>query len=176
MAMTVPQYQRQQVQQASRPVGVEAATSGMGQIAQGLGNVGQMFDQFQADIDEANAKRADTEYADRVRKTLYEDQTGYLYSQGGDALQRREQAAQTLQKDYDDILGALTPNQRKMAQAAMESLRQSSLSGIDRHASSERITYLNDAGDARIRSAVDDAILDPGNLDRSLSVLSLIHI
>ena len=98
MAMTVPQYQRQQVQQASRPVGVEAATSGMGQIAQGLGNVGQMFDQFQADIDEANAKRADTEYADRVRKTLYEDQTGYLYSQGGDALQRREQAAQTLQK------------------------------------------------------------------------------
>lgn len=170
MAMTVPQYQRQQVQQASRPVGVEAATSGMGQIAQGLGNVGQMFDQFQADIDEANAKRADTEYADRVRKTLYEDQTGYLYSQGGDALQRREQAAQTLQKDYDDILGALTPNQRKMAQAAMESRRQSSLSGIDRHASSERITYLNDAGDARIRSAVDDAILDPGNLDRSLSV------
>lgn len=170
MAMTVPQYQRQQVQQASRPVGVEAATSGMGQIAQGLGNVGQMFDQFQADIDEANAKRADTEYADRVRKTLYEDQTGYLYSQGGDALQRREQAAQTLQKDYDDILGALTPNQRKMAQAAMESRRQSSLSGIDRHASSERITYLNDAGDARIRSAVDDAILDPGNLDRSLSI------
>ena len=170
MAMTVPQYQRQQVQQASRPVGVEAAQSGMGQIAQGLGNIGQMFDQFQADIDEANAKRADTEYADRVRKTLYEDQTGYLYSQGGDALQRREQAAQTLQKDYDDILGALTPNQRKMAQAAMESRRQSSLSGIDRHASSERITYLNDAGDARIRSAVDDAILDPGNLDRSLSI------
>ena len=170
MAMTVPQYQRQQVQQASRPVGVEAATSGMGQVAQGLGNVGQMFDQFQADIDEANAKRADTEYADRVRKTLYEDQTGYLYSQGGDALERRNKAAETLQKDYDDILGALTPNQRKMAQAAMESRRQSSLSGIDRHASSERITYLNDAGDARIRSAVDDAILDPGNLDRSLSI------
>ena len=97
MAMTVPQYQRQQVQQASRPVGVEAATSGMGQVAQGLGNVGQMFDQFQADIDEANAKRADTEYADRVRKTLYEDQTGYLYSQGGDALERRAKAAETLQ-------------------------------------------------------------------------------
>lgn len=170
MAMLVPQYQRQQVQQASRPVGVEAAQSGMGQIAQGLGNVGQMFDQFQADIDEANAKRADTEYADRVRKTLYEDQTGYLYSQGGDALQRREQAAQTLQKDYDDILGALTPNQRKMAQAAMESRRQSSLTNVDRHVGAERITYLNDAGDARIRSAVDDAILDPGNLDRSLSI------
>lgn len=170
MAMLVPQYQRQQVQQASRPVGVEAAQSGMGQIAEGLGQVGQMFDQFQADIDEANAKRADTEYADRVRKTLYEDQTGYLYSQGGDALQRREQAAQTLQKDYDDILGALTPNQRKMAQAAMESRRQSSLTNVDQHVSTQRITYLNDAGDARIRSAVDDAILDPGNLDRSLSI------
>lgn len=170
MAMVVPQYQRQVVQQASRPVGVEAAQSGMGQIAQGLGNVGQMFDQFQTDIDEANAKRADTEYADRVRKTLYEDRTGYLYSQGGDALQRREQAAQTLQKDYDDILGALTPNQREMAQAAMESRRQSSLTNVDRHVSTERITYLNDAGDARIRSAVDDAILDPGALDRSLSI------
>ena len=170
MAMLVPQYQRQQVQQASRPVGVEAAQSGMGQITEGLGQVGQMFDQFQADVDEANAKRADTEYADRVRKTLYEDQTGYLYSQGGDALQRREQAAQTLQKDYDDILGALTPNQRKMAQAAMESRRQSSLTNVDRHVGAERITYLNDAGDARIRSAVDDAILDPGNLDRSLSI------
>ena len=43
----------------------------------------------------------------------------------------------------------------------MESRRQSSLSGIDRHASSERITYLNDAGDARIRSAVDRSWSEP---------------
>lgn len=172
MAMTVPQYQRQQVQQASRPVGVEAATGGIGQVAQGLSAVGQMFDQFQLDIDEAEAKRADTAYADRVRKTLYEDQTGYLYAQGGDALNRRQSAAETLQKDYDEILGALTPSQRKMAQASMESRRQSSLTNVDRHVAGERITYLNGAADARVRSAIDDAILDPGTMSRSLAVAS----
>lgn len=170
MAMRVQQYERREVVQATRPVGVAAAQSGMGQISQGLAEVGQAFDSVQSDIDQAAAKRADTEYSDRVRKTLYEDGAGYLYAQGGDALAQREKAATTLQKDYDDLLGGLSPAARDMAQASMESRRQSSLTNVDRHAGQERITYLNDAGDARIRSAVDDAILDPSQMSRSLSV------
>ena len=83
MAMRVPQYEQRQVVQARQPVGVAAAQSGMGQIARGLGDVGQMFDQWQSDVDEADAKAADTAYSDRVRKALYEDGTGYLYAQGG---------------------------------------------------------------------------------------------
>ena len=170
MAMIVPQYQRREVQQASRPVGVEAATGGIGQVAQGLSDVGQMFDRMQADVDEAAAKWADTEYSDRVRKTLYDPEGGYLNTLGGDALSNRQKAAETLQKDYDDLLAGLTPSQRKMAQASMESRRQSSLTNVDRHVAGERITYLNGAADARVRSAIDDAIIDPGTMARSLAV------
>ena len=60
MAMRVPQYEQKQIVQARQPVGVAAAQSGMGQIARGLSDVGQMFDQWQADVDEADAKAADT--------------------------------------------------------------------------------------------------------------------
>lgn len=170
MAMRVPQYEQRQIVQVRKPVGVAAAQSGMGQIARGLGDVGQMFDQWQADVDEADAKAADTAYSDRVRKALYEDGSGYLYAQGGDALSRRKMAAETLQKDYDEILNGLSPKAREMAQASLESRRQSALTSVDRHAGGERITYLNGQADARVKSAIDDAIIDPAHIDRSLTI------
>lgn len=170
MAMRVPQYERREVVQAQRPVGVAARQSGFGQVAKGLADVGQMFDQWQADVDEADAKAADTRYSDLVRKTLYEDGSGYLYAQGGDALSRRKEAAETLQKSYDDILGGLSPRARDMVQSSLENRRQSALTSVDRHAGGERITYLNGQADARVKSAIDDAVIDPGHIDRSLSI------
>lgn len=170
MAMIVPKYERTQVVQAQRPVGVTPAQSGFGQVAKGLADVGQMFDQWQADVDEADAKAADTRYSDLVRKTLYEDGSGYLYAQGGDALARRKQAAETLQRDYDDILGGLSPRAKEMVQSSMENRRQSALTSVDRHAGGERVTYMNGQADARVRSAIDDAIIDPALIGRSLSI------
>lgn len=170
MAMRVPQYERRQVASVQQPVGVTPRQSGFGEVARGVADVGQMFDQWQADVDEADAKAADTAYSDMVRKTLYEDQTGYLYQQGGSALAQRQAAAETLQKAYDETIAKLSPNARQMAQASMESRRQSALTSVDRHAGGERITYLNGQGDARIKGAIDDAILDPANIGRSLSI------
>ena len=170
MAMRVPTYDRQQVVQASRPVGVAAARPGVGQVAKGVADVGQMFDQWQADVDEGDAKAADTRYSDMVRKTLYEDGSGYLYAQGGDALARRKDAAETLQKSYDEILEGLSPRAREMAQSSLESRRQTALTSVDRHAGGERISYLNGQADARVKSAVEDAIIDPGQIGRSISI------
>lgn len=170
MAMRVPQYERRQVASVQQPVGVAPRQSGFGEVARGVADVGQMFDQWQADVDEADAKAADTAYSDMVRKTLYEDQTGYLYQQGGSALAQRQSAAETLQKAYDETLAKLSPNARQMAQASMESRRQSALTSVDRHAGAERITYANGQADARIKGAIDDAILDPTNISRSLSI------
>lgn len=170
MAMIVPQYERKQTEQVRQPVGVAAPQSGIGNVAQGLADVGQMFDQWQSDIDEADAKRADTDYSDLVRKTLYEDGTGYLYAQGGDALARRKQAAETLQKAFDERLAGLSPSARAMAQSSMESRRQSALTSVDRHAGGERVGYLNSQADARINSAIQDGIIDPAAMSRSLSI------
>ncbi len=170
MAMRVPGYERREVVQVQQPVGVTPRQSGVGQVAQGLANVGAMFDQWQADVDQADAKRADSAYSDLVRKTLYEDGTGYLYAQGGDALSRRKAAADTLQKAFDDTLGGLSPAAREMAQSSMESRRQSALTSVDRHAGGERITYANTQANARMKSAIDDAIIDPANIGRSLSI------
>lgn len=169
--MRVPQYEeRRQIVQAVRPVGVEAAQPGVGGAAKGLAEVGAMFDQWQADVDEGRAKEADTLYAERVRKTLYADGTGYLYAQGGDAMARRKEAADALQRDYEDIVGGLSPAARRMADQAMTARRMSALTNIDQHAGRERITYLNGQSEARIKGAVDDAILDPGALGKSLAI------
>lgn len=170
MAMRVPQYEQRQVASVQQPVGVTARQSGFGEVAKGISDVGQMFDQWQADVDEADAKRADTVYSDLVRKTLYEDGTGYLYQQGGSALDQRKSAAETLQRAYDETLAGLSPSARAMAEASLESRRQSALTSVDRHAGGERITYANGQADARIKGAIDDAILDPANISRSLSI------
>ncbi|WP_313349072.1 TIGR02594 family protein [Paracoccus sp. (in: a-proteobacteria)] len=170
MAMRVPQYERNQVVQARQPVGVTPRQSGFGQVAKGVADVGRMFDQWQADVDEADAKAADTRYSDLVRKALYEDGSGYLYAQGGDALARRKEAAEALQKSYDDILGGLSPRARDMVQSSLESRRQSALTSVDRHAGGERIGYLNGQADARVKSAIDDAVIDPAHIGRSLSI------
>jgi|GEM_PF-2549088 len=170
MAMVVPQYERRQVVQAVNPVGVTPARSGVGQVAQGVADVAQTLDQWQADVDEGDAKQADTRYSDLVRKTLYDDSTGYLYAQGGDALARRKEAADTLQKGYDEILGGLSPRAREAAQSALESRRQSAITSVDKHAGGERITYLNGQADARVKSAVDDAVIDPAYIDRSMKI------
>lgn len=170
MAMRVPGYERREVVQVRQPVGVTPRVSGVGEVAKGLADVGSMFDQWQADVDEADAKQADTDYSDLVRRTLYEDGTGYLYARGGDALQRRKEAAETLQKAFDERLDGLSPAARDMAQASMESRRQNALTSVDRHAGSERIGYLNGQADARVTAAIDDAVIDPAQIGRSLSI------
>lgn len=170
MAMRVPQYEQKQVVQVQAPVPVAARQSGVGALAPGLADAGAMFDQWQKDVDEANAKRADTDYSDLVRKTLYEDGSGYLYAQGGDALARRQEAAETLQKAFDERLQGLSPAARAMAEQSMESRRQTALTTVDRHAGGERVGYLNGQADARIKSAVDDAIVDPAMIGRSLQI------
>ncbi|WGR61451.1 hypothetical protein E3U26_12410 [Paracoccus ferrooxidans] len=170
MAMKVPQYERREVVQAQRPVGVAARQSGFGQVAQGLADVGQMFDQWQADVDQADAKAADTAFAKTVRETLYDPERGYLYAQGGDALQMRQQAAETLQKAFDERLSGLNQASRDMASRVMQGRLDSALLGIDQHAGRERLTYLDGQSKARVQSAIDDAIIDPANLPRSLSI------
>ncbi|MFN8681686.1 hypothetical protein ACDP63_11165 [Paracoccus sp. P2] len=170
MAMRVPTYERREVVQAQRPVGVAARQSGFGQVARGLADVGQMFDQWQADVDEADAKAADTAFAKTVRETLYDPEQGYLYAQGGDALSRRKAAMDGLQRAYDQRLSELSPAAKEMAQRALDSRLQSANLDIDQHAGRERITYLDSQADARIQAAADDAVLNPALLDRSMQI------
>lgn len=170
MAMRVPQYERREVVQAQRPVGVAARQSGFGQVAKGLADVGQMFDQWQADVDEADAKAADTAFAKTVRQALYDPEQGYLYAQGGDALSRRKAAMDGLQRAYDQRLSGLSPAAKEMAQRALDSRLQSANLDIDQHAGRERITYLDSQADARIQAAADDAVLNPALMDRSMQI------
>lgn len=170
MAMIVPKYERREVVQAQRPVGVAPNQSGFGQVAQGLSDVGAAFDKWQADVDEANAKAADTDFAKIVRETLYDPERGYLNAQGGDALSRRKAAMDGLQRAYDQRLSGLSPAAKEMAQRALDSRLQSANLDIDQHAGRERITYLDSQADARIQAAADDAVLNPALLDRSMQI------
>ncbi|MTH65077.1 hypothetical protein [Paracoccus shanxieyensis] len=170
MAMRVPTYERQQVVQARTPVPVAATQPQLGRVAQGVADVGKMFDQWQADVDEADAKAADTAFAKTVRDTLYDPNSGYLYARGGDALTRRKEAADTLQRAFDERLSGLNATSRDMASRSMQGALDGAFTKIDAHAGGERLTYLDGQSQARVQSAIDDAIIDPGNLARSLGI------
>lgn len=170
MAMRVPTYERQQIAGVARPVGVEAAQTGAGRMAGGLEDVGNMFDQWQADVDEGAAKAADVEFGNIVRSTLYDPENGYLNARGGDALDRRQQAAETLQKAFDERLAGMSPQQQKLSRGFMQGRLDSALMGVDTHAGGERITYLDGQSKARVQSAIDDAVMDPRLIGRSLGI------
>lgn len=171
MAMIVPQYERRQVTEAARPVGVQAAQSGLAEVAKGISDVGSTFQQWQADVDEADAKAADTAYSNDVRAALYDPENGYLNTSGGSALSRRKEVLGNLEKAYNDRLNTLSPNARAMAESAFQGRLDSARQGVDVHAGRERITYLDTQSDARIQAAVNDAVTDPRAMDRTLSIL-----
>ena len=171
MAMRVPGYERNQVVQAVKPVGVAQAQSGFGQVAKGLADVGGMFDQWQADVDEADAKGADTDYAKLVRDTLYNPDTGYLNASGGTAMTSYKQVSETLQNGMNTRLEGLSGPAREMAQRSMQGALDGALLKVDAHAGDQRLVYLDGQSKARVQSAIDDAIIDPTNFTRSLGVM-----
>ncbi|SET74986.1 hypothetical protein [Paracoccus homiensis] len=171
MAMRVPGYERREVVQVQQPVGVTPRQSGVGQVAQGLANAGAMFDQWQADVDEADAKRADTAFSQDIRTALNDPEKGYLYARGGDAMSRRKEVISGLEQAYNQRLNGLSPAAKEMAQRALQARKDSALSGIATHAGRERITYLDNQSDARMQAAVNDALVDPRSIDRSRQIL-----
>ncbi len=153
-----------------RVVPVQAARTGVGQLARGLNDVSNSLDVYQDEIDTAAAKEADTKFSDEVRQLLYEDGSGFMNRLGGNAVNERDSVSKRLKERQDEILGGLSGSARKKAQGAIEGRYQGALQRIDRHSSSQRRTYLNDTANARVSSAINDAIFDPEKVQESIKI------
>jgi len=169
MPAIIRKYQSDQVERAVNPVGVRASQTSLGQLGQGISDVGEMFDNWQDEIDTADAKAADSAYSDLIRQELYADQTGFMYSQGGDAVNRRGSVAKRLEDEQQRILDDLSPSARNYATSAMEARYQRALQTVDQYTAGERRNYLNTASEARLVSAVQDAIFNPDQVAQSIA-------
>lgn len=160
--VTIKSYQGGIVANPQSPVGVAAPQSAMGEeLGRGLQKVGQALYDWQDEADTAQAKMADTKYADLIRNELYGDGTGFMYASGSDAMGRRGTVAERLKAAQDEMLAGLSPAARARAQTAIQSRYQGALQSVDQHTAGEGRTYLNDASQARITMFANDAIYKP---------------
>jgi hypothetical protein len=168
MVAIIRSQQSNTVEQATNPVAVRASQTALGGLGEGLNQVGGMFDNWQEEVDTADAKAADSAYSDLIRSELYDDQTGFMYAQGGDAVNRRNDVATRIEDAQTRILGDLSPSARRAASSAMGARYQRALQNVDVYTAGQRRGYMNDASNARIISTVQDAIYNPDQIAQSL--------
>ena len=133
MVATIKTYQRQEVERAVNPVPVRAPQTSLGALGEGIDAVGDTLENWQDEIDTADAKAADSEYSDLIRQELYADETGFMYSQGGDSVNQRSSVSERLEAEQKRILDDLSPRARQRAQSAMDARYQRGLQTVDQH-------------------------------------------
>ena len=152
-------------------VPVQAQQNGLGGLVKGLNDASNTLEIWQDEVDTAAAKKADAQFSDEVREILYDDGTGFINRRGENAVRSKNPVEGEIEQRKNRILDGLTGNARKKAEAALETRRQGALQRVDTHSARQRQTYLDDAANARVSSAVEDAIFDPGKVGESISLL-----
>ncbi len=146
-----------------------ASQTALGELGKGVAAVGDMFNAFEDEFNTAEAKAADSRYSDMIRETLYGEQNGFMYQQGGNAAKMRDSVAESIDKMYNSTLEGLPPMARIRAESAMEARRQRALSSIDQHTAGAQRQYLNEASGARVESLINDAIYNPSQVSQSIT-------
>lgn len=165
----VPQYNRQYVEQGAAPVRVTAPSGNpLSEMSKGVNAAADALFDVQDDFDTAAAKSADAAFTEKLNDLLYNDQTGYMFAKGGDAIGRREGISQQIDNLFEDSFQGMTGGARQKAETAMKARKESTRTAINRHAVSERNDYLTASSNARIQAAVNTAILDPSQIDAQL--------
>lgn len=167
----VPQSRREAAPTTSLGPAVQAPQGNpLSEMAKGVNAAADALFNVQDDLDTAAAKNADAAFTERLNDLLYNDETGYMFAQGGDAISRRESVSQQIDALYEDAFKGLNGGARQRAETAMRARRESTRNQINTHAVSERTSYMTAASEARIASAINTAILDPSQIDSQLSL------
>ena len=168
----VVRYKPRVVTRAGPVVPVQAPESAAGDLAAGLADVGDMFADWQDEIDTARAKEAEASYTEQLNDLLYNEQSGYMHTQGGTAVEQYGRVSERANALYEEILGGLDGGARTKAAMALRARRNSTLTNVNRHAATSRIGYLNQAATARVEASINTAIYDPGQVAREISIVS----
>lgn len=171
MNAIIQRTERQNIGSGGAPTLARAPEATGGQnLAAGLDDVADMFNVMQDEVDTADAKNADVAFNEQLNDLLYNDETGYMYARGGDAMARREKIGTDIKALHKSSLAGLSPAARRKAESALTSRMQSADLRINQHAATERRGYLNSASEARITSSVQNAVFAPENITSELGV------
>lgn len=160
----VRRYTPRVVEQAIDPVAARAPTTSLGALADGVDQIGDLFAGWQDDIDTADAEIADATLQEQINDLLYNEQNGYMYAQGGDAIARRSGLEDQFQALYQQTAEGLSPAARNKADRALRARLESARSTANRHAATSRIGYMNQASEARMSAALSAGVYDPSSL------------
>ena len=149
-----------------------AGNTGTQAIEKGLQDLSQDLLAKQDEIDTAEAKQADSDYSTRIRETLYDSENGFLHTLGKNTVDAKETVFTRLKEERETLLGNLKGNARLKAEKALQARFDSALQKVDVHTANQQKTYLNDSANARVSSAIDDAIADPAEIALSLKTVA----
>ncbi|WP_289296349.1 hypothetical protein [uncultured Reyranella sp.] len=106
---------------------------------------------------EADAKTADTQLADATRETLFDPQKGYFALRGKAAVDNGKSTLDGLKSLKDEISGTLSVNARRLFDASAKQRMEQAQDHVARHMMTEQKSYAENASNARISMAINDA-------------------
>jgi len=107
---------------------------------------------------EAATKNADSDFVAGLEKVLHDPDSGYLNSQGGDAVNGRDGAIDAVKKLQQGISDGITnPRQQQMFSDIANQRTQAALQAIDAHASQQGNKYAIESGMTRAATNGDAA-------------------
>src|SRR3990172_3073516 len=119
---------------------------------------------IQRNYNEARVKELDTLASEADRRDLHDPEQGYLSATGKSAVERRADAIKQVEDRYRAAPDGLDNDmQRRMWRDVAQRRQQAALLAIDSHPARETKTYNLRQSEARISTAVQDAVANVGN-------------
>ena len=172
MTGLIRRVERAVLPQVQRPTDLTApsAMAGTEALAQGLQDVGDLFQEWQNDIDTADAMAADAAFTERANDLLYNDTTGFMYSEGSNATSGRNGAVTALEEARESILGQLSTGARVRAEGPLGARAESMITRVNQHTGQQRLSYLQQAADARVAASINTAIAEPDSINEQYGI------
>jgi len=185
----VAQYKQQVLGRPAFQQGVEVRASasafgaevgqGMQGLAQGVSQAGEAIRYVRERDAEALAKEQDVAFADDYRKELYDPESGFMYTQGRnavDGLASHESRLRALKEQRIAELQQINPRAAELFKQSANQREQEALTRSTVHGGQERVAVITQASKSRAESFQNDALTvynDPkavqANMDKGLA-------
>ena len=144
----------------------------VGRAVEQLGKVGQQVGLEALDREAtALAKERDTFVADQVRDLMYNPETGFANQKGRNAIDSAAATDEALEKIGAEASRGLSQAATEKVTAQIARRMEGARNTIAQHTSRERDTWAAGASEARIYSAIQDAIVDPSLTQDSINTI-----
>lgn len=125
--------------------GLDAAARGIQQAAGAVADFAVAQDRIDATMDEAAAKKLDTQFSEFERDTLWNPEKGFFTLQGENALNARGSTEEALRKKREELLGmAETPRAKKMLGEALDRRLGATLNSVGSYSQRQAEVYQRD--------------------------------